>query len=56
MTWREKAAVIAELDLATEWERTFAAGLLAKWCGPLTVKQAQCLEKLWLKCGEGTND
>ncbi len=31
-------------DLATEWERTFAAGLLAKWCGPFTVKQEQCLK------------
>jgi hypothetical protein len=50
-TWQDKAKVIAESILVTAWERNFASGLLAKWHGALTPKQAQCLEKLWRKCG-----
>lgn len=49
-TWREKAAVVAGSSLATEWERVFASGLLEKWNGPLTEKQAKCLERLFAKC------
>jgi hypothetical protein len=45
------AAVVAESGLATQWERNFASGLLEKWRGELTEKQAKCLERLWLKCG-----
>lgn len=50
-TWREKAVVIAESRLATEWEKNFASGLLEKWRGELTPKQTQCLERLFAKCG-----
>jgi hypothetical protein len=50
-TWRDMAELVAESVLATEWERTFAAGLLEKWCGPLTEKQDAVLQRLWLKCG-----
>jgi hypothetical protein len=44
------AEVIAQSILATEWERNIASGLLEKWKGPLTPKQALCLEKVWAKC------
>lgn len=49
-SWRDMAAVVAESGLATQWERNFASGLLEKWNGPLTEKQAKCLEKLFAKC------
>jgi hypothetical protein len=48
--WQAKAKDVAEADLATEWERSFAQGLLARWHGPLTEKQAATLEKAWTKC------
>jgi hypothetical protein len=50
-TWRDMAQLVAESSLATQWERNFASGLLEKWNGPLTEKQANCLERLFAKCG-----
>jgi hypothetical protein len=52
-TWRDMATLVAEFVLATEWERNFASELLNKWHGRLTEKQAQCVAKLWAKCGGG---
>jgi len=49
-SWAPKAKGVAESVLATEWERNFAQGLLARWRGPLTEKQAATLEKVWAKC------
>jgi hypothetical protein len=49
--WRDMATLVAESVLATKWERDFASGLLEKWRGALTEKQALCLEKLFAKCG-----
>ena len=49
--WQAKAKDVMRSASATEWERNFALGLLARWHGRLTEKQALCLEKLWFKCG-----
>jgi hypothetical protein len=44
------AETVADSVLATEWERNFARGLLTRWHGPLTEKQAATLDRVWLKC------
>ncbi len=48
--WQAKAKGVVKSVLATEWERSFAQGLLARWHGPLTEKQAEVLERVWTKC------
>jgi hypothetical protein len=49
-TWQAKEKGVVKSVLATEWERNFAQGLIARWVGPLTEKQAATLEKVWAKC------
>jgi hypothetical protein len=48
--WQAKAKGVVRSVLATEWERNFAQGLLARWHGPLTAKQTEVLERVWTKC------
>ena len=49
-TSQAKAKGVVKSVLATEWERNFAQGLLARWHGPLTEKQTEVLERVWTKC------
>ena len=47
--WLEKAQLVADSMLATDWERAFAQKLTT-WRGVPSEKQLACLEWVWEKC------